>query len=57
MIPPGLRIKKQPAFTPTTEDFYIEWNSILYDTERKLVELLLVESKKVVAKIEINISN
>ena len=45
VIPPGLRIKKQPAFIPTTEDFYIKWDSILYDAERKLVELLLVESE------------
>ena len=57
VIPPGLRIKKQPAFMPTTEDFYIKWDSILYDAERKLVELLLVESEKVVAKIEIGINN
>ena len=48
-------IKRQPAFKPTTEDFYIKWDSILYDAERKLVELLLVESKKVVGKIEIDI--
>ena len=50
-------IKRQPAFKPTTEDFYIKWDSILYDAERKLVELLLVESKKVVGKIEIDINN
>ena len=57
MIPPGFRIKKQPSFIPTTEDFYIKWYSILYDTERKLVELLLVESEKVVVKIEIDSNN
>ena len=54
MIPPGLRIKKQPAFVPTTEDFYIKWDSILYYAERKLVELLLVELVKVVAKVQIS---
>ena len=42
-IPPWLPIKKKPAFIPTTEDFYIKWDSIPYDAERKLVELLLVE--------------
>ena len=57
VIPPGLRINKQLAFIPTTADFYIKWDSILYDTERKLVELLLVESEKVIAKIEIDINN
>ena len=54
VIPPGLCIKKQPAFISTTEDFYIKWDSILCDTERKLVELLLVESEKVVVKIKID---
>ena len=57
MIPPGFCIKKQPSFISTTEDFYIKWYSILYDTERKLVELLLVESEKVVVKIEIDSNN
>ena len=57
VIPHGLRIKKQPAFVPTTEDFYIKWDSILYDAERKLVELLLVELEKVVAKVQIDIKN
>ena len=57
MIPPGIRIKKQLVFIPTTENFYIKWDSILYEAERKLVELLLVESEKVVAKIEIDINN
>ena len=57
VIPHRLRIKKQPAFVPTTEDFYIKWDSILYDAERKLVELLLVELEKVVAKVQIDIKN
>ena len=56
VILPGLCTKKQPVFIPTTEDFYIKWDSIFYDAERKLVELL-VESEKVVAKIEIDINN
>ena len=30
VIIPGLRMKKQPAFTPTT-DFYIKRDSLLYD--------------------------
>ena len=57
MIPPGLHIKKQPALIPTAEGFYIKWDSILYDAERTLVELLLVEPERVVAKIEIDINN
>ena len=39
-IPSGLRDKKRPAFKPTFER---EWNSILYNTEKRLVESLLKE--------------
>ena len=40
-----------------TENFYIKWYLILYDANRKLVGLLLVETEKVVVKIEINNNN
>ena len=38
-----------------TDHFENQWNSILYDTEKRLVELLLKESENVIAKIEIEI--
>ena len=54
MIPKGLRIRKDPAFQPISDDFQIKWNEILYNAEKNLVELLLYESSKVVAKLEID---
>ena len=57
IIPKGLKIKKVPPFHPVSEDFFIKWEEILYNAEKKLVELLLYESSKVIAKIEIDFSN
>ena len=34
IIPSGLRIKKEPAFVPVTEDFHSEWNSVLFEAEK-----------------------
>ena len=36
---------------------HIKWNEILKGTERKLIELLQVESEKVIAKIQIEVDN
>ena len=55
IIPAGLKIKKKPAFQPVPEDFEIKWNSILYNAERNIVELLLYEAEKVIAKIQVEI--
>ena len=49
LIPAGLKIKKLPAFTP---NFYSEWNQVLHKAEKELVNLLLIESSKVVEKTE-----
>ena len=38
-----------------SEDFEAKWNSILYNAERNIVELLLYEAEKVIAKIQIEI--
>ena len=57
IIPKGLKIKKVPAFQPVSEDLFIKWEEILYIAEINLVELLLYESSKVIAKIEIDFSN
>ena len=54
-IPKGLRIKKRPAFAAVTDHFENQWNSILYDTEKRLVKLLLKESENVIAKIDAEI--
>ena len=53
----GIKIKKVPAFQPVSEDFFIKWEEILYNVEKNLAELLLYESSKVIAKIEIDFSN
>ena len=45
------------AFQPVSEYFFIKWEEILYNAEKNLVELLLCESSKVIAKIEIDFSN
>ena len=50
LIPAGLKIKKLPAITPVTTNFYSEWNEILHKAEKELVNLLLIESSKVVEK-------
>ena len=51
----GLLIKRVPGIASVTEDFHIKWNEILKGTERNLIELLLVESKKVITKIKLEV--
>ena len=55
IIPSGLKIKKKPAFQPVSEDFEAKWNSILYNAEINIAELLLHEAEKVIAKIQVEI--
>ena len=38
-----------------SEDFETKWNSILYNVERNIVELLLYKAEKVIAKIQVEI--
>ena len=52
-----LKIKKEPAFHLISEDFFIKWKKILYNAVKNLVDLLLYESSKVIAEIEIDFSN
>ena len=54
VIPKGLRIRKDPAFESISDEFQIKWNEILYNAGKNLVELLLYESSKIVAKLEID---
>ena len=51
----GLRIKKRPAITAIFDTFEEQWNFVLYDAEKKLVQLLLKESELIVNEIEIQI--
>ena len=54
-VPSGLQIKKKSIFQPVPEDFHVKWNSILYNAERNIVNLLLYESEKSIAKIPVEI--
>ena len=47
-----LRIKKLPTIKPISEDFSSQWNSVLYNTEKRLVQLLLAETHKVIEKTQ-----
>ena len=38
-----------------SENFKVKWNSIQYNAERNIVELLLYEAEKVIAKIQVEI--
>ena len=51
LIPSGLRIKKRPAINTIADTFEEQWNFFL----KKLVQLLLKESKRIVNKIKIQI--
>ena len=31
----GLRIRKDPAFEPVSDDFQIKWNEILYNARKE----------------------
>ena len=56
IVPLEFKLKKRPAFQPVSPDFDLNWNNLLYDAEKKLVKSLLEESKKVITKIEIDIT-
>ena len=51
-MPIGLKIKKSEFIIPLPEQFNKKWNSVLFNAEKSLLELLLTESVKVFAKIE-----
>ena len=44
IITTGLKIKKEPGFVPVTGQFNEKLDSVLFDAERSLEELLLTES-------------
>ena len=52
MIPSGLKINKRQVFESVIDYFENQWNSVLYDVEKRLVKLLLKESENVVANVQ-----
>ena len=48
---------KAPAIVPVNEDFHIKWQKILKSAEKELKELLLLESKTKIAKIQFEVEN
>ena len=51
ITPIGLKIKKQPGINVISPDFMQQWNSALKNTERRLVELLRDETKKIISSL------
>ena len=55
IIPAGLRINKKQAINTVSSDFHNNWKTIISKAEKDLVQLLLVESDKIIAKIDFEI--
>ena len=51
----GLKINKNLAFIPVSNDFTEKWNNILRSAEEKLMNLLLVESDNVIDNLQTKI--
>ena len=54
-IPSGLRITERLPFKSLSDTFEGEQNSILYDNEKRLIELFLKNSEEAVSVIEVEI--
>ena len=52
ITPYGLQLKKRAQIETISEDFPTKWSNILYNDERKLVNLLLGETKVMHKKLE-----
>ena len=52
VTPTGLKLRKDPAFLPVTDGFQQKWDAILFNAEKNLAELLLVETDSVIKKLE-----
>ena len=57
ITPYGLQLKKHAQIQIISEDFPVKWLNILHEAERKLVNLLLEETKLVHQELENNRSN
>ena len=55
LIPSGLRIKKRPPVNAISDTFEGQWIFVFYGAEKKLVQLLLQESKHTVNQFETQI--
>ena len=42
ITPVGLKIKRKPAFQPVSENFEFKWNSITFNAECSIVQLLFI---------------
>ena len=47
VLPNGIRIKKPASISSQNEQFYENWNSVILDTERQLLLLLIEEQDRV----------
>ena len=56
LLPNGVKIKKQsPEIKTVCEDFNTKWNKVLHNAEENLVEVLIYEYFKVIAKIQVKL--
>ena len=51
IVPRGLKLSNEPAFSPISENFKSKWYKVLWNAERDLVKLLLLQSDVVIEKI------
>ena len=52
-----MRINKKPAINTVSSDFHGNWKTIISKAEKDLVQLLLVELDKIIAKIDFEIQS
>ena len=52
ITPYGLQLKKKAQIETVSEDFSVKWTNVLYEAERKLVQLLLKESQLMYDKMD-----
>ena len=57
IIPTGLRINTKPGINTVSSDFHNNWKIIISKAEKNLVQLLLVELDKIIAKIDFEIQS
>ena len=57
IIPAGFHINKKPPINTVPSDFHNNWKTIISKAEKDLVRILLVESHKIVAKIDFEIQS
>ena len=55
ITPFGFLIKKSPAIVPVNEDFHIKGHDIINNAEKQFIQLLLIESETVIAKIQLEV--